>query len=304
MPVDQIANRSTARDVDVFDKMFAGTRASLERSACFESGVAAAIWRNRADIAMLEQPSGHILSLYLDGGADACRADQHSGFGGAGKMCFLPGGHRSVWRIGDELRFLHLYFDAEALATEAARALDVDIRDLAGRELIYFQDPELAPAMAALARSDWDEPAERIWVTERAHRLAEACARFGFGLGERGGAKGGLAPAARRRVLDFIESSLDQPLGLSSLAAVAGRSSWHFAKAFRVSLGLSPYAYVKRRRMSAALRLLGEGARSVTDVAAECGYASPTRFTAEVKAAFGAPPSVIRTALGVKTDSD
>lgn len=283
---------------DALEKMRAGTRARLERVGRFASGVSAAIWRNQADLAALEQPTGHILSLYLAGGQETRRVDRRSGYGGPGKGCFLPSGHRSVWEVRSEMRFLHLYFDVDALASEAARALDADIRDLAGRELIYFEDPALVGDMAALARLDWAEPAERIRVADHAHRLAEACARRGFGLEPRRGARGGLAPAARRRVLDFVETALDQPIGIAELAEIAGRSSWHFAKTFRESLGVSPYAYVKRRRMTKALRLLRETDPPVGEVAADCGYASPTRFAAEVKAAFGAPPSAIRAALG------
>lgn len=295
MPDPANADRPPSGGVDVVDKMLTDTRARLERASAFGGGVAAAIWSNDADAAArLERPSGHIFSLYLEGGRRTRRVDKRSDFGGPDKSCFLPSGHSSVWEVGAAMRFIHLYFEEDALAAQVADAVDADIRDVAGRELSYVEDPIAAAVLRRLAAADWDEPGERVGVTALAHEIAARNVADWFGLKRRPSAQGGLAPIRRRRVLDFIEGALDRPLDLDALAAVAGQSSWHFAKMFRVSVGLSPYAYVKARRMALALRLLRETTAPVGDVAAACGYASPTRFAGEVNRAFGASPRAIR----------
>lgn len=287
-----------ATGIDVLDKMTDGTRAQVERAQLLEPGLGAAIWRNHRDpAAVLSKPRGHILSLYLDGGRRTRRADKPSGFGGPGKICFLPSGHSSVWEVGGAMRFLHFYFDPQTLAAWTARALDRDHRDLEARELVYVEDAPTAAALRAVAAADWAEPADRLALSETAHALAVRNIERWFGPARPGAPRrGGLSPARRRRLLEAIEADLHRPLTLTHLAGLVGQSPWHFARMFRESVGVAPHRYVQARRMRRATRLLTAGKDPVGDVAAACGYASPTRFTAAVKTATGVTPSAIRAA--------
>jgi AraC-like DNA-binding protein len=45
--------------------------------------------------------------------------------------------------------------------------------------------------------------------------------------------RGGLSPVVTRRVSDYIEGHLDEKIRLDGLAALAGLSTDHFARAFR-----------------------------------------------------------------------
>lgn len=58
----------------------------------------------------------------------------------------------------------------------------------------------------------------------------------------------GLGTARQRRVLVFIDKHLSNNLTLDLLAAEAGLSSDHFGKAFRVSMGMTPFNYIAQRR--------------------------------------------------------
>ena len=61
--------------------------------------------------------------------------------------------------------------------------------------------------------------------------------------------RGGLSPALTHRIRDYIESHLDQKISLDNLAATAGLSPHHFARAFRQSVGMPPHGYLLRRRL-------------------------------------------------------
>ena len=61
--------------------------------------------------------------------------------------------------------------------------------------------------------------------------------------------RGGLPPAATRRVREYIDSHLDENIGLDMLARTGGLSVHHFARAFRQSFGEPPHSYVLRRRI-------------------------------------------------------
>jgi AraC family transcriptional regulator len=68
--------------------------------------------------------------------------------------------------------------------------------------------------------------------------------------------KGGLTGYRQRRVLEFIETHLNENIGLADLAAEAGLSPHHFGKAFKATFGVTPWKYVTRERVHRAKELL------------------------------------------------
>jgi AraC-like DNA-binding protein len=70
--------------------------------------------------------------------------------------------------------------------------------------------------------------------------------------------RGGLTPVVLKRVLDYIETHLDENIDLATLAATAGLSLFHFARAFKISKGMTPHSYILHRRVERAQRLLRE----------------------------------------------
>ena len=63
-------------------------------------------------------------------------------------------------------------------------------------------------------------------------------------------AGGGLPPRALRRVREYVESHLQENIGLEELAATAGLSMFHFARVFKQSEGVTPHSYLLQRRVS------------------------------------------------------
>jgi AraC-like DNA-binding protein len=103
-----------------------------------------------------------------------------------------------------------------------------------------------------------------------------------------------LAPVRLRRVIDFIEANLAQPLTLELLAHVAGLSVFHFARVFRQATGFSPYRYVSERRLQRAQRLLMAQDLAVHEIAPLCGFPRHANFSAAFTRARGMSPSRYR----------
>lgn len=81
----------------------------------------------------------------------------------------------------------------------------------------------------------------------------------------------------RRRLrlgADFIESRYTEPLTLAQMAQAACLSRYHFVREFGRAYGLSPLAYLRRKRARAAERWLAEGVSDRAWVAAQCGFGS------------------------------
>ncbi len=104
----------------------------------------------------------------------------------------------------------------------------------------------------------------------------------------------GLAPYKLRRVCEYIEANLASDLSLAELARLAGMSSYHFARVFKQSTGISPHQHLTRRRVERAQELLSEGSRPLVDVAHEIGYKCQSHFTAVFRKMTGVTPSAFR----------
>lgn len=72
---------------------------------------------------------------------------------------------------------------------------------------------------------------------------------------ERLSSESGLDERRLGRVFDYIEAHLAKPMTISDLAAVAACNPFHFARAFKVTVGFPPHAYLAIRRLEAARRL-------------------------------------------------
>ncbi|MFP2904675.1 helix-turn-helix domain-containing protein [Pyxidicoccus sp. 3LFB2] len=107
-------------------------------------------------------------------------------------------------------------------------------------------------------------------------------------------ARGGLSPAALRRVHLFAIAHLEGPLQLADLAARAQLSPYHFARAFKSSTGETPRAYVERLRVEKAEGLMRDTALPLADIALACGFSSQSRFTTAFRRATGFTPARYR----------
>lgn len=102
------------------------------------------------------------------------------------------------------------------------------------------------------------------------------------------GALGVRARAGRRidwaALESWVDAHLAAPLDVAALAAQVHLSASQFAARCVAERGLPPLAWVRSRRFVAALRLRERGL-AVAEVAAQCGYRSPSALTAALRRA-------------------
>jgi transcriptional regulator GlxA family with amidase domain len=67
-----------------------------------------------------------------------------------------------------------------------------------------------------------------------------------------------------------------------------------FVRAFRVSTGTTPSAWIRSRRLDAARRLLETTDLSIDQVAADCGFGSAVTLRQNFAAAFSTTPTDYR----------
>jgi AraC-like DNA-binding protein len=101
------------------------------------------------------------------------------------------------------------------------------------------------------------------------------------------------SPATVRRATAFIEEHAARDITLAEVAVAANATIRAVQLAFRRHLGITPLDYLQRARLERARAelLAADPAReSVTAVAYRWGFASPDRFAAAYRQAYGVPP--------------
>ncbi|MEF2964860.1 AraC family transcriptional regulator [Paenibacillus sp. M1] len=84
-------------------------------------------------------------------------------------------------------------------------------------------------------------------------------------------------------------------IGLDTLAEVLGISGRHLSKLFRLTFGLSPYAYLVQMRIHKAKeRLAGSTDSTVTSIAEETGFRDASHFVATFRKHTGMTPQQFR----------
>jgi AraC family transcriptional regulator len=110
-----------------------------------------------------------------------------------------------------------------------------------------------------------------------------------------------LSPADSRRisrVLRHIEIHAAEPLDLTTLAAVACMSKYHFLRSFRRSTGVTPHQYLLGLRLRRAAQQLCNSTAPVSSIAFDAGFGDLSTFNAGFRAQFGASPGHFRAAHG------
>lgn len=247
-------------------------------------------WRNADTEAVYSHPGHHTLSFYLQGG-HAVRCHQApSARGEPGALCCMPAEHESRWDVRGSLELLHLYLPQLQFAQSAERWFDLEPRSAQLADRIYFHDERLAALCRQLASADWAETdaglrLQQLSLQVQAQLLAEHVQQ----RRSLAGVKGGLSATARRRVLERIEAGIssagEAALSLAALAEVAHLSEFHFARMFKASFGMSPHAWVMRRRLSRGCELLAAQRLGFDEVAQRCGYAHLSHLNAALRRA-------------------
>ena len=106
--------------------------------------------------------------------------------------------------------------------------------------------------------------------------------------------RGGLPPVVTQRICEYIESHLEQKIGLEGLAAMAGLSTHHFARAFNQSMGIPPHSYLLSRRLERAERMLRETQLPLSEIAVATGFSDQSHLARHFRRRTGMSPRLAR----------
>jgi AraC family transcriptional regulator len=189
--------------------------------------------------------------------------------------------------------FTVLYFDPAAIAEETERLYS----SADHAPMIYFEDTALRSTLIKLQDVVTDETAEDGLYAETLGLLAALELHRLQSRGLPGFARsriGGLSAGQEKLVREFIEDRLADEIRLDDLAGVVRLSRFHFARAFKASLGEPPHRYVMKRRIERAKDLLVRTSLPINDIALATGFRSASQFNRAFKDFVGVTPSTCR----------
>ena len=110
------------------------------------------------------------------------------------------------------------------------------------------------------------------------------------------------APVERcRRVLTRPDT--EPPANLAELARQAHSTRYHLTRSFRRATGWSLQQYRNHLRLVRSLREVGQSVRTLSTIALDAGFASPSHFSTAFRTHFGISPSALRCAMQQESES-
>jgi len=96
--------------------------------------------------------------------------------------------------------------------------------------------------------------------------------------------------SAVRRMQDYVEAHIMEPITLARLSKAAGYSPWHSERLFKEKTGKTPFEYIRALRLSKAAMVLRDGKPKIIDVAFDFVFDSHEGFTKAFSKQFGISP--------------
>lgn len=192
---------------------------------------------------------------------------------------------------------IDFYLPHTALNALAEDARSPIIDELRHAPAGVVHDPVAANLLQAMAPTLAAKPEERsaLFVDHLAMALAYHVARSYGGMNDFAlFGTGRLAPWQERLAKDMLDQRLDGSISLGELAAACELSVRHFTRAFRESVGVSPIAWQRQRRIEKAKGLLANSGLGVADIASTCGFADQSHLTRVFQSLVGIGPSAWR----------
>ena len=282
----------------VFESVLGAARATHNGD-----GFAVCLW-DASELDQYDLPATDELVVNLHTGGAPVRTRLPSGWTkemAPGRVHVMPPSVATTWKAGHELSFVSIHFAVsriEALAEDRcqSRRWIEDLRFRAG-----VQDALVATAATALAR-EVREPGEQAPLF--ADHLADTIllqvlrTRRGTETKARQEWRGGLSPRAIRVVREKISESLAAGMTISDLAREVGLSRAHFARAFKISMGVAPHHYVTTCRVTRAKELLSKTDQPLANIALEVGFSSQAHFTNRFREHVELTPRQYRSSMG------
>ena len=96
------------------------------------------------------------------------------------------------------------------------------------------------------------------------------------------------------KAISYMSDHLAEKITLEDLARQTHRSSVHFSKIFKSVTSQTPVEFLQSLRLQRARLMLSCDARTISEIALECGFSTPSYFSSCFLDKYGTTPSAYR----------
>jgi AraC family transcriptional regulator len=152
---------------------------------------------------------------------------------------------------------------------------------------------------AAVAVLDADRDSSRRYLL-RASAILRVKPRRTDAQSTRSESRGGLLAWQLNRIVDYIETHLADKIAVKALADLIKVSVSQLFRAFKVSVGATPFQYIARRRVELACTLIRTTDEPLSQVAVACGLCDQAHLCKVFHRTIGMSPSAWRRAMSAR----
>jgi AraC family transcriptional regulator len=218
----------------------------------------------------------------------------------AGEVAIIPAGTPwSCQSAGSRTYNLLLLYLRPLYVRNAAADIDASYEELPLTPQIGFTSQHIRHiALSLLSELQERNVMGRLYADSLAIGLAMQLIRHYSSLKDVQIGHGGMAPHRLRKAIGLIDQHLNGEeqgrVGLRLVAKEVGMSYFHFSRAFKQSLGMSPTKYIGARRIERAKRLMQETDFPISEIALRSGFSSQSHFTTSFRRLTGVTPRSFR----------
>jgi len=152
---------------------------------------------------------------------------------------------------------------------------------------------------AAVAVLDADRDTSRRYLL-RASAILRVKPRRTDAESTRSKSRGGLLAWQLTRVVDYIETHLADKIAVKALAGLVNVSVSQLFRAFKISVGVTPFQYIARRRVELACTMIRTTGEPLSQVAVACGLCDQAHLCKVFRRTIGLSPSAWRRAMSAR----
>jgi AraC family transcriptional regulator len=211
-----------------------------------------------------------------------------------GTVCVIPSGHPFAVNFMGESEHLAIFLDPSLVvraAEESRTSNKVEVIESSNPN-----DPVINTiGLALMAELESGPDNGKLYAESLANILALHLVRH-YSTPSNGHRRfiGGLSGRKLRLIFEFIEANYARDLSLAELAAVAGMSTFHFAREFKRTTGTTPHQYLMKLRIERAKELLSKSEMPLVDVSFQAGFSHQSHFSRLFRRLTGTTPQSYR----------